>query len=353
MLPPVLPQPELFLPGGDEPSLRWGIVGPGWIAGAFADALHAHTAQRVVAVGSRSQERADAFAAAHGIAHPVGSVDALLGHPLVDVVYVATPPSDHEAIGLRAIAAGKHVLIEKPIATSAAEVERLVVAADAAGVLVMEAMWSRYLPQASVLRRLLADGVLGEVRSVTADHGQAIPADPAHRLHRPEKGGGALLDLGIYPLQFASQALGAPERVTALGGLTRAGVDAYATLVLDHPGDAQAVVTTSIVAKTHTTASIAGSEATVTFGAPFYNPTTFRLASADHFAAPVDWSDPTPLRGFDALSWQATAFAGYASEGRRESPVHTHAELVSIYRTADEARRQLGVAPVAEPGAAA
>ena len=143
MLPTHLPTPELFLPESGEPALRWGIVGPGWIAGEFTTALHAHSAQRVVAVGSRSQERAEAFAAAHGIEHAVGSVEALVAHPLVDVVYIAAPQSEHEALGLQAIAAGKHVLIEKPIATSAAEARNLVEAGRAAGVLVMEAMWSR------------------------------------------------------------------------------------------------------------------------------------------------------------------------------------------------------------------
>ncbi len=342
MLPTHLPTPELFLPESGEPALRWGIVGPGWIAGEFATALHAHSAQRVVAVGSRSQERADAFAAAHGIEHAVGSVAALVAHPLVDVVYIAAPQSEHEALGLQAIAAGKHVLIEKPIATSAAEARALVEAGRAAGVLVMEAMWSRYLPQASVLRRLLADGALGEVRSVVADHGQAIPTDPSHRLNRPDLAGGALLDLGVYPMQFAFQALGAPQSIQTIGALTGTGVDAYATVVMQHRGLGQSVVTTSMVARSHTTASIAGTEASILFGAPFYNPSSFRLTSAEHFGPVVDWSDPTPLRGFAALSWQATAFARYVGEGRLESPVHAHEETVGIIGALETARVQLG-----------
>jgi len=342
MLPTHLPTPELFLPESGEPALRWGIVGPGWIAGEFTTALHAHSAQRVVAVGSRSQERAEAFAAAHGIEHAVGSVEALVAHPLVDVVYIAAPQSEHEALGLQAIAAGKHVLIEKPIATSAAEARNLVEAGRAAGVLVMEAMWSRFLPQASVLRQLLAGGALGEVRSVVADHGQAIPTDPSHRLNRPDLAGGALLDLGVYPMQFVFQALGAPQSIQTIGALTGTGVDAYATVVMQHGGLGQSVVTTSMVARSHTTASIAGTEASILFGAPFYNPSSFRLTSAEHFGPVVDWSDPTPLRGFAALSWQATAFARYVGEGRVESPVHTHEETVGIIGALETARVQLG-----------
>jgi predicted dehydrogenase len=341
MLPSHLPDPEIYLPGTGEPSLRWGIVGPGWIAGEFANALRAHTAQRVVAVSSRSLERAASFAAEHGIEVALDSTEQLVTHPDVDVVYVATPQSEHLSIGLAAIAAGKHVLVEKPIAVSAAEAQKLADAARAAGVLVMEAMWSRYLPQTSVIRRLLADGVIGEVRAVIADHGQAITADPQHRLYRPELGGGALLDLGIYPVQLSSMVLGAPTQAVAVGGMTETGVDAYSTLVLTHEGEAQSTLYSSILARTPTTAVIAGSEATISIDGSFYTPTSFTLSGTDYFAPTLRWSDPTALRLFDGLSWEATALARFVGDGRIESPVHTLDETVSILATIDQARAQL------------
>ncbi|MEV6151474.1 Gfo/Idh/MocA family oxidoreductase [Nonomuraea sp. NPDC052129] len=341
MLPTHLPDPDLYLPGTGEPSLRWGLVGPGWIAGEFAKALRAHTAQRVVAVSSRSADRAAAFAAEHGIKVALGSTEQLVTHPEVDVVYIATPQSEHLSIGLAAIAAGKHVLIEKPITVSAAEARTLADAARAAGVLVMEAMWSRYLPQTSVIRKLLADGVLGEVRVVLADHGQAITADPQHRLYRPELGGGALLDLGIYPVQFSSMVLGAPTRVVAVGGMTKTGVDAYSTLVLTHEGDAQSTLYSSILARTSMTAVIAGSAATISVDGSFYTPTSFTLADSNPFAPVLTWSDPTDLKLFAGLSWEATALARFVGEGRTESPVHTLDETVSILDTIDQARAQL------------
>lgn len=341
MLPSHLPDPDLYLPGTGEPSLRWGIVGPGWIAGEFAKALRAHTAQRVVAVSSRSTDRAASFAAEHGIEVALGSTEQLVTHPEVDVVYVATPQSEHLSIGLAAIAAGKHVLIEKPITVSAAEARTLADAARSAGVLVMEAMWSRYLPQTSVIRKLLADGVLGEVRVVLADHGQAIAAGPEHRLFRPELGGGALLDLGIYPVQFSSMVLGAPTRVVAVGGMTKTGVDAYSTLVLTHEGDAQSTLYSSILARTPMTAVIAGSEATISIDGSFYTPTSFTLADSNPFAPVLTWSDPTDLKLFEGLSWEATALARFVGEGRTESPVHTLDESVSILATIDQARAQL------------
>ncbi|MFJ9558637.1 Gfo/Idh/MocA family protein [Streptomyces fuscichromogenes] len=341
MLPSRLPEPRLHLPGTGEPSLRWGIVGPGWIAGEFAGAVRTHTAQRITAVASRSRERASAFAATHGIEHALDSTEQLVSHPDVDVVYVATPQSEHLAVGLAAIAAGKHVLIEKPITVTAAEAKTLAQAARAAGVLVMEGMWSRYLPQASVIRQLIDDGVLGEIRTVLADHGQAITADPQHRLYRPELGGGALLDLGIYPVQFASMVLGPPTRVTAVGGMTKTGVDAYSTLVLTHEHEAQATLFSSILARTPMTAVIAGTEATLSIDGSFYVPTSFTLSAAEHGGASLTWSDPTDLRLFDGLSWEATALARFVAEGRTESPVHTLDENISILATIDEARAQL------------
>jgi predicted dehydrogenase len=340
-----LPEPDLFLPNTGEPALRWGLIGPGWIAGEFVQAAHDHTAQRFTAVASRSAGRAAAFASRYGIEHVLDSSDALVDHPEVDVVYIATPQSQHLELGLLAIAAGKHVLIEKPIALSAAEAQQLVDAAAAAGVLAMEAMWSRYLPQTSVVRQLLADGALGEVQAVHADHGQAIPADPQHRLYRPELGGGALLDLGIYPVQFDSMALGAPTAVTAVGGMTDTGVDAYSTLVLEHGTGLQSTVTTTMLTNTPTRASISGSAARIEFGSFFYTPSSFRVLANDPNAPDqgldLAYSDDSGLRLFQALSWEATALARFVGEGRSESPLHTLAETVSILDTIDQAKAQL------------
>lgn len=343
-----LPEPELFRPHAGEPALRWGLIGPGWIAGEFVQAAHMHTAQRFTAVASRSVDRAAAFAAQYGIEYALDDYRALAAHPDVDVVYIATPQSEHLELGLLAIAAGKHVLIEKPFALTAVEAQQLVDAATAAGVLAMEAMWSRYLPQTSVVRQLLADGALGEVQAVHADHGQAIPANPQHRLYRPELGGGALLDLGIYPVQFDSMALGAPKTVTAVGGMTDTGVDAYSTLILTHGDRVQSTVTTSMLTSTPTRASIAGTVARIEFASFFYTPSSFRVVANDPNAPDqgidLSYTDDTGLRLFQALSWEATALARFVGEGRTESPLHTLSETVSILATIDQAKAQLEAA---------
>ena len=341
MLPRALPEPNLFLPEQGEPVLRWGVIGAGWIAGFFVDALHAHTAQKVVAVGARVSTRAESFARAHGIPTAHATVDALVEDPGIDVVYVAAPQSEHLSLGLRAIAAGKHVLIEKPLATNADDAQRLVDAARAAGVFLMEAMWTRYLPQTLTIRRLIDDGVLGEVRSVISDHGQPLADDPNHRLLEPGTGGGALLDLGIYPIQLDSMVLGEPSSITAVGSLTATGVDATSTIVLGH-GPEQSTLMTSILTRTPTVASICGTDASIEIDGPFHIPTGFALRSRDLFEEPVVWSETSGVTLMDGLAWEATALAGYVGEGRAESPLHTHAETVSILATIDEARRQLG-----------
>lgn len=228
------PSTAVALRGG--PVVRWGVLAPGHIAEDWVATLHANSDQRVVAVASRSAQRAEDFAGRYGIPSAYDSYSALLADPLVDVVYLAAPHSLHRELALLVIAAGKHVLIEKPIALTAAEAREIAAAASAAGVFAGEAMWSAYLPQSTVIARLLRDGVLGEPKSVTADFGHSGTFDATSRAYDPALGGGALLDLGVYPVWFAHFALGAPDRVLAAGELAPTGVDAQASLVLGYPG---------------------------------------------------------------------------------------------------------------------
>lgn len=344
MLPENFPEPVIYSAGSGEPSLRWGIIGPGWIAGIWADTVSAHTAQVVQAVGSRVLSRAEAFAAEHGIPVAHGSYEALVSDPTIDVVYIAAPQSEHLALGLLAIAAGKHVLIEKPLAMTKTEAEQLVAASTSAGVLLMEGMWSRYLPQASVISRLVSDGAIGEVTTIVADHGQALPPGLDHRLLKPELGGGALLDLGIYPVQLDSMLLGAPEEIIATGVLTASGVDETVTLVLRHGNRHQSTLFTSIATRTPSTGFIAGTEGRLELATSINGPSRLVLSDSGWFTPQRVWEDPTNLRDLAALAWEATALARFVGEGRLESPVHTLAETTSIIETLDRARRSLGVA---------
>lgn len=327
----------------DAPPLRWGMLGTGWIAERFVEALHTHTRQRVVAVGSRTAEKGSQFAADHGIERSVVGYEGVAADPEVDVVYVATPHSEHCDNALLAIAAGKHVLIEKAFTRNLAEATEVVAAARAAGVAAMEAMWTRFLPHMDVVRQVLADGGLGQLETVFADHGQWFPRDRDFRLFDPFKAGGAMLDLGVYPVSFAHFALGTPGAAVATGTKAFTGVDRQISAVLTgferHPM-AHGIVTTTLAALTPTLAFIAGDEARLEVPGPFYGPQPVTLRRRDGERAT---SEPGPIAGHEGLCYQAAHLAGLISEGRLESDILPLDETLAVMATMDELRRQVGV----------
>jgi predicted dehydrogenase len=329
----------------DAPPLRWGILSTGGIAAAMTDALHKHTSQRVVAIGSRSPEAARAFADRFGIDRAHGTMEAMLADDEIDVVYVASPHSEHRRQATAALAAGKHVLVEKAFARNAGEALEIVEAAGAAGRTVMEAMWARFLPQADILRQLQADGALGEVVTVIADHGQYFDPDPQFRLFNPDLAGGALLDLGVYPVSFASMVLGPPTAVTTCGSTAFTGVDGQVSMVLETgpvgaPAVATALVNTTLFAATPTTATVSGTLARVEMSGPFYAPGTLTYLHRDGTRLEFDGGR---IRGHEALAYEAAHLAQLVSDGHLDSPVMPLSETVSIMATLDAARAQLGV----------
>ncbi|MBC7723435.1 MAG: Gfo/Idh/MocA family oxidoreductase [Burkholderiaceae bacterium] len=338
MLPTSFPTPHI-LDIDAAPALRWGVVGAGWIADIFVDAVHKHTRQRVTAVASLTPGKGEAFAAAHGIDAVFGDYRQLATSADIDVVYVATPPRMHLEHALLAISAGKHVLVEKPFTTTEADARTLVAAAAAAGVLVMEAMWTRYLPQSDIIRQLLADGVLGDIEVLLADFGQKLTHQ--ERLMSPDDGG-ALLDLGIYPFAFASGVLGAPTIVRASGSLSPAGVDLTSTVILDYTAGAQATLTSSIEVLTPTRASIGGSEGLLEVHGAFFVPSGLTLYPPEFRAPGMTWVDESEVQGHEGLSYQATALATFVDGGLLESPLRSHAETISDIAVIAEARHQIG-----------
>ena len=337
--PTTLPTPR-FVKTTGGPLLRWGILAPGEIAAAFAHTLHTNTDQRIVAVASRSKDRAVAFGRDFGISKSSDSYEQLLGDDNVDIVYIAAPHSEHRKLALMAISAGKHVLVEKPITVTADEARDVVHAARRGGVFAMEAMWTRYLPQTDIVRQLLADGALGEVSLVTADLGFACPYDADVRWWNPRLGGGALLDLGVYPISFASFVLGAPTTVIAAGITAASGVDAQASLILDSPNNAQALLNASLLSETPAVASISGRLGHITIDSPFMMPSAITL-HAPGGKPKLRWEDASGIYGRDGLCYQAVAATRYIREGLTESPWHSLDETVAVMETIDDARRQV------------
>src|SRR4051812_26821074 len=262
----------------DAPSLRWGVVGTGWIAERFVGALQKLTPQQVVAVGSRTAASAQEFAGRFGLPHAHGSYEDLVADPEVDVVYVATPHNAHRPHARLALEAGKHLLIEKPITLNAAEARELGDLAAARGLFCAQGRWSLFLPKFDVIRQLLDDGALGDVSAVQADHGDWFAPD--HRIQRHDLAGGPLLDLGTYPLALTGWVLGEPTEVVARGRQAPSGVNGQVGALLGYPSGAQALVQTTILTRTPPQAVIAGPDATLIIPGA-YRPGPFALVGPD------------------------------------------------------------------------
>ncbi len=335
-----LPEPRTPDPR-EAPGIRWGVLGPGGIAHTFADAVAVGTASTVAAVGSRSIDRAQAFAAEFGIDRAHGSYEALVADEGVDAIYVASPHSEHHAHALLAIGAGKPVLVEKAFARNAAEAREVFAAAAGRGLLAAEAMWSRHLPHYDVVRQVAESGLIGEVTTVFADHGQYLYPNGPARLSQPELAGGALLDLGVYPVSFADHVLGPATSVHAAGTLTDLGVDATTSIIVTNAAGAHGVLSCTMAAATPCTAVVSGTAGRVELSGAFYGAASVRLFDREHHL--VDERSggfADDVRGF---SYEAAEFARCLVAGRHESMTMPWAATLRVMETMDEVRRQVGL----------
>jgi len=316
--------------------LRWGILGTGGIARTFTADLLTLPDHEVVAVGSRAADTAASFATAHGIPRAHASYQALADDAEVDVVYVATPHSGHAAAALTCIAAGRHVLVEKPFTLDAASTTEVIAAARSAGVFCMEAMWTRFNPAITMLRELVTDGAIGEIVSVQADFGFAAPYDPTGRLFAPELGGGALLDLGVYPISLSSMLLGEPTTVLATAGTAPSGVDSNTGILLGYDSGAVAVLQCSLRGDTPTRAAITGTRGRIELPPLFFKPDALTL----HHDGTEPRHETFTLPG-NGYTFQADEVASCIRAGRTESDLMPLDETLSIMRTLDRVRAAL------------
>lgn len=320
------------------PVMRWGILGPGWIASRFVAALHKHTDQRVTAVGSRSAARAEEFARQFDIPASHGAYADLLADPSVDIVYVCTPHTEHLAGALAALDAGKHVLVEKPLGINADQARTVAARSAETGLFAGEAMWTRFLPKFDVLQQVLDAGILGEIRTVMADHGEFFTTD--HRIYDPSLAGGPMLDLGSYPVAFGQWVLGRPSEITALGTPANDVLNGQVSALLRSTTGGHALLNTTIMSDTPTTAAICGVDAEVIIPGPFYQPGPFEIRLRDGAVLSYDEEHGSHE---DGLHYSAVDAARRIGLGANESEVHPLADAVAALETMDAIRAQIGI----------
>ena len=318
-------------------NFNWGILGPGGIAKAFAEDLKKLNGHSIAAVGSRTLSNAQSFANTFG-GTAYGSYEELVADPQVDAIYVATPHPAHKENVILALNAGKPVLCEKPFAVNADEAQQMVDAAHKNGVALMEAMWARFLPHYAQVREIIQSGVLGKIHTIHADHGQRLADQNIPRLVEPSLAGGALLDLGIYPVSFAHMILGNPSKITSSAVLTDKGVDAQTSMIFDYDDGAQAVLNTTMIEQTPCRAVVAGLNGWLEIDRTFYNPASMRVVLNDGTTTEY----PSSYVGH-GLREQAEVFKQLVTSGQQQSQILNWQDTVDIMKTLDQVRSQIGL----------
>ena len=318
--------------------LNWAIMGPGSISVAFLNDIRLAGLQ-VSAVGSRSIDRANAFAARHGIPNAYGSYEELVADNQVDIVYIASTNNAHFGNAKLALNAGKHVLLEKPFTLDATQATELVRIARSKNVFLMEAMWTRFLPNHTVLFEKLADGIIGEPLYLMADHNQNLPKGSFPRLHDPALGGGSLLDLGVYPISLAHRLFGNPARIQASASLMAGNVDESVASIFDYSGGRQAVLHSSLRSTGPVKAFILGTSGRIEMDKSFYG---FSPFTAFDFDDNVIFQYEGNIEG-RGMQYQALEVERCIASGLIESPIMSLDETIQIMEVMDEIRSLTGI----------
>ena len=317
---------------------KWGIIGTGGIAKAFANDLDYVKDHKIVAVGSRTSNSAQKFASKYPGCTGYTSYSELVADPELDGVYIATPHNFHKEHTIMALNAGKPVLCEKPFAVNEHEVRSMIDLAQNKGLTLMEAMWTRFLPHIAKVREILAKGILGEIFTLQADFGRRLTENNNPRLWEPKLAGGALLDMGIYPVSFSHLVLGAPSSIVAQATFTDKGVDAQTSAVFRYDNGTQSIISASSHTQTPCTAHVSGLKGFLEIDHLFYHPTAMRIVMND--GSKTEY--PNTYKGH-GLREQAIEFAHCVWAGKIESPLLSHNESISVMESMDEIRRQIGL----------
>ena len=318
--------------------IRWGILSVSRIAHRFAEAIKGMKDAELIAIGSRTKDKAQAFAAKYSIPHAHNSYESLAADPDVDAIYISTPHPMHKENSIICLNAGKAVLCEKPFTVNEAEASAVIDAARANGVFLMEAMWTRFLPGLAKVRELIATGAIGEPRMLSADFGFRATFDPTSRLFDPHLGGGSLLDVGVYCVSLASMIFGRPARVAGLATLGTTGVDEQAAWVLGYEKGELALLSSAVRTSTGHEAWINGTNGAIKLHAPWYAPARLSIITPDRKEQIIE----TPIEG-NGFEYEAAEVGACIRAGQLESAILPLEETRSIMRTLDQIRAQWGM----------
>lgn len=321
--------------------IKWGIIGPGKIANKFAVALTLAGGASLEAVASRDGSKAREFAEKYGARRSYDNYESLAADPDIDAIYVATPHGFHLEHTLLCLQHGKPVLCEKPMALYAAQVESMVAASTSNKVFLMEAMWARFVPNMEKILELIRDGQLGTIKYIRADFGFKGPYSPDNRLFNLALGGGSLLDIGIYPLFLCLQILGKPDLIVASGHLAPTSADESCHAILQYTGDnggSTAIISSSFACQTSVTAEIAGTEGMIQIPTSWHRSDKLTLIRPGE--EPKTFQVEPLVNGFE---YQIREVARCLENGWIESPLMSHDFSLTMSRTMDAIRRQIGV----------
>ena len=318
--------------------INWGIIGPGKIARKFADDLIRVPQARLMAVGSRSKERADAFAHDYGIAHVYDSYEAFAQCKDIDIVYVATPHTYHKEHTLLCLTHELHVLCEKPMGINSIEVREMIQKAKDHKCLLMEAMWTAFLPAYQKMKSLIKNGVIGSIKMIEADFGFNGPVDYENRLYNPHLAGGSLLDVGIYPVFLAIDLLGMPDQVMSMSEMTVTGVDAFTSIQMQWEKGAMAQLHSSINTDTKTTCKIYGTDRYIQLNQRWHE--SHYLGLYDRNGLVEEWNFEYDYRGY---KYEIEEVHRCIMEGKIQSSILSHDLSVLLHETVDLIRTQIGL----------
>jgi dihydrodiol dehydrogenase / D-xylose 1-dehydrogenase (NADP) len=317
--------------------IKWGIIGAGGIANKFVESLKSIEDAELTAVSSRDAGRAAGYAGKYGAKRYYGSYEELVKDPDIDIIYVATPHSAHLDCTMMCLKAGKSVLCEKPFTINASQAKLLVDTAREQKVFLMEAMWTRYLPAIVKVRELSASGAIGEVRMIKADFGFRTDIIPQARLFNPDLGGGALLDVGIYPLSFASMILGSkPLKASGTSNTGITGVDEQCAFLLTYEGGQLAVLSAAIRTHIPHDAWVLGTEGYIKIP-DFWHADSVELSRNGKVEI---LKLPYLSNGY---AHEAIEAMDCLRQGRLESPVMPLDETVELMHVLDDIRTQIGL----------